>query len=77
MQSFFFFFFKITGHLKISQVFNVHINTINNWAGRRAVEEINRIYGLDGRGVKPIFTEADMKISTLTEIFVERYAVKI
>ena len=35
---------------------------IHNWAGRWAVEGIDGVYDLDGRGVKPIFSEADKKI---------------
>jgi transposase len=46
----------------VASIFDVHINTINNWAGRWVVEGINGVYDLDGRGVKPIFTEADEKI---------------
>ncbi len=46
----------------VASIFHVHINTINNWAGRWAVEGINGVYDLDGRGAKPIFTEADEEI---------------
>jgi transposase len=46
----------------VASVFNIHINTIINWAGRWAVEGIDGVYDLDGRGAKPIFTEADEKI---------------
>jgi transposase len=46
----------------VASFFNVHINTIHNWAGRWTVEGINGVYDLDGRGVKPIFSEGDEKI---------------
>lgn len=46
----------------VASFFDVHINTINNWAGRWVVEGINGVYDLDGRGVKPIFTDAEEKI---------------
>ena len=46
----------------VASFFNVHINTIHNWAGRWTVEGIDGVYDLDGRGVKPIFTEAEEKI---------------
>jgi transposase len=46
----------------VASFFNVHINTIHNWAGRWAVEGIDGVYDLDGRGVKPIFTDAEEKI---------------
>ena len=43
----------------VANIFGVHLTTIHNWAGRWAVEGINGVFDLDGRGAKPAFTEAE------------------
>jgi transposase len=46
----------------VADIFKVHVNTIRNWAERWVGEGIEGLYDLEGRGAKPIFSDADEKL---------------
>ena len=47
---------------EVAKILRVHANTIRNWAERWVVEGIDGLYDLEGRGAKPLFSEAEEKI---------------
>jgi transposase len=46
----------------VADVFKTHVNTIRNWAERWIDGGIDGLYDLEGRGAKPIFSEAEERI---------------
>lgn len=46
----------------VADVFKTHVNTIRNWAERWIDGGVDRLYDLEGRGAKPIFSEAEERI---------------
>lgn len=46
----------------VADFFKVHINTIRNWIERWNNAGINGLYDLEGRGVKPRFTDAEEQL---------------
>ncbi len=47
---------------EVASILRVHVNTIRNWADRWIDEGSDGLYDLEGRGAKPIFSEAEEKI---------------
>lgn len=47
---------------EVASILRVHVNTIRNWADHWIDEGSDGLYDLEGRGAKPIFSEADEKI---------------
>lgn len=46
----------------VASFFSVHINTVRNWAKRWAGQGICGLYDLPGRGVKPLYSDAEEDI---------------
>ena len=46
----------------VADFFKTHVNTIRNWAERWIDDGVDGLYNLEGRGAKPIFSEADERI---------------
>jgi len=48
----------------VADIFKVHVNTIRNWTERWLRYRVEGLYDLEGRGSKPIFSEAEEKLIT-------------
>jgi transposase len=47
---------------EVASILRVHVNTIRNWADHWIDEGSDGLYDLEGRGAKPIFSQAEEKI---------------
>ena len=47
---------------EVGKILRVHTNTVRNWAERWVAGGIDGLYDLEGRGAKPLFSEAEEKV---------------